>query len=158
LRRLGGTPSPLILKSMVALKFSGVVGRLPWTLFPPPAFTPLFQPTARLSNRQKAQPCRNSIGTHAATLRRSIAAAVNELSAERRPVLTEDQVRAMIGGGAEKRVERTFGAVEDFTDRSVCCLNDERESCYYFCKVWLQYHRVPFSTIAPRILPMVTGI
>jgi hypothetical protein len=123
LRRLGGTPSPLILKSMVALKFSGVVGRLPWTLFPPPAFTPLFQPTARLSNRQKAQPCRNSIGTHAATLRRSIAAAVNELSAERRPVLTEDQVRAMIGGGAEKRVERTFGAVEDFTDRSVCCLS-----------------------------------
>jgi len=43
-----------------------------------------------------------------------IAAAVNELSAERRrPVLTENQVRAMIGGGVEKPVERAFGAVGD---------------------------------------------
>jgi len=46
-------------------------------------------------------------GTHAATLRRSIAAAINELSAERRrPTLTQNQVRAMIGGGAKNPVER----------------------------------------------------
>jgi hypothetical protein len=38
-------------------------------------------------------------------LRRSIAAAVNKLSAERRrSALTENQVRAMIGGGAKKPV------------------------------------------------------
>jgi hypothetical protein len=65
----------------------------------------------------------------------------------RRPVLTEIRNRALIGGGVEKLVEglstpsKTMDAI-----------------CYSFCKVWVKYHRVPFSTIAPKILPMVTGI
>jgi hypothetical protein len=60
------------------------------------------------------QPGIKFAGARAATLRRSIAAAINELSAERRrPTLTQNQVRAMIGGGAEKPVERAFGAVAD---------------------------------------------
>jgi hypothetical protein len=68
------------------------------------------------------------------TLRRSIAAAMNELSAERRPFLTENQVSAMTGGSVEKSVERAFGAVGD-SPRSACYISTMDVSCYYFCKV-----------------------
>jgi hypothetical protein len=64
------------------------------------------------------------------------AAAVNELSAaRRRPALTENQVRAMIGGGAKKPVERAFGAVGDSRTKTACCFSTMEMSWYYFCKV-----------------------
>jgi hypothetical protein len=66
----------------------------------------------------------------------STAAAVNELSAaRRRPALTENQVRAMIGGGAKKPVERAFGAVGDSRTKTACCFSTMEMSWYYFCKV-----------------------
>ena len=63
-------------------------------------------------------------------------------------------VRAKIGIGAKKlRISAPLS-----TQKSACCISMMDVSCCYFCKVCVQYHRVPFSTIAPRILPMVTGI
>jgi hypothetical protein len=45
----------------------------------------------------------------------------------RRPTLTQNQVRTIIGGGAKKPVERAFGAVADHGEVGVLDLNDGRE-------------------------------
>src|SRR5262249_19934554 len=71
--------------------------------------------------------------THAAALRRSIAAAVNEFLAERRrPAETENQVRAMIGGGAKKPVEQAFGAPSEIIHGEVGVLQRLNVSCLLF--------------------------
>jgi hypothetical protein len=74
----------------------------------------------------KKSPANVQTGSDAASLRRSVAAAVNELSAERR---IPDRK-----GGVEKPVERAFGAIGN-SPKSACCISTMDVSCYYFCKV-----------------------
>ena len=67
-------------------------------------------------------------GTHAATLRRSIAAAINELSAERRrPAQTENQVRAMREAAPRSRWSGLSAPAEIHGEVGVLYLNDGRE-------------------------------
>ena len=74
------------------------------------------------------------------------------IKADRQVAATLTQRRS----GAEKPLERAFGAVGD--SQSACSVATMDVRCRYFCNVWVKYQRVPFSTIAPRMLPMVTGI